>query len=147
MNFAVFNVKQANKQKRKKKNKPQKKRKRKSPEISVLPTEGDTVQFPNEMELTASRELLWSLCRSTLIWNSSSICPILILYSWLCCSYSLCNKIQNEANNYCIYTCDYPIIMDKVDIRISFLVLVFYRWSNWIVVDKRHLIALRIYFS
>ena len=46
---------------------PKKKRKRKSPEISVLPTEGDTVQFPNEMELTASRELLWSLCRSTLI--------------------------------------------------------------------------------
>ena len=58
--------KQTNK-KEKRKNKPKKKRKRKSPEISVLPTEGDTVQFPNEMELTASRELLWSLCRSTLI--------------------------------------------------------------------------------
>lgn len=58
--------KQTNKKEKRKTN-PKKKRKRKSPEISVLPTEGDTVQFPNEMELTASRELLWSLCRSTLI--------------------------------------------------------------------------------
>lgn len=58
--------KQTNKKEKRKTN-PKKKRKRKSPEISVLPTEGDTVQFPNEMELTASRELFWSLCRSTLI--------------------------------------------------------------------------------